>query len=159
MFTAARVYTYTYTCTNTEWIVHCSAHLQGPQQTVPGLCPVDKQPQSTICQAARHSTCRQPADTPQNPYFTHITAPKPTCMLLHESSTLTKAKPLYMQAASSRESSLGCHFKRHIPPPVDTCTQQGTNKWVVGAPAIGKGDYKATHMHAIKSRAIPWEPS
>lgn len=31
------------------------------------------------------------------------------------------AKPLCMQAASTWTGSLGCHFKRHTPPPVLTC--------------------------------------
>jgi hypothetical protein len=47
-----------------------------------------------------------------------------TCKLLQLSSAATRVKPLYMQAASSSLSLLGCHFNRHTPPPVGTCRRQ-----------------------------------
>eukprot|EP00879_Flechtneria_rotunda_P025224 GHRR01026795.1.p1 GENE.GHRR01026795.1~~GHRR01026795.1.p1 ORF type:complete len:116 (-),score=19.32 GHRR01026795.1:1045-1392(-) len=46
-----------------------------------------------------------------------------TCTVLQCSSIVTRATPLYMQAASSTWSLLGCHFSRQTPPPAEVCSQ------------------------------------
>jgi hypothetical protein len=63
------------------------------------------------------STGQQPAhDSPGNDQV--------TC--LHYSP----AKPLCMHAASSSRGSYGCHFRRHTPPPVVTCTTTSVQLYV-----------------------------
>ena len=78
-------------------------------------------------------------------------------------SARSTANPLYMQAASSRLGSVGCHLARHTPPPMLTCTRQHGCKGMVGncpvqrlalissQPASSISRDKSKQIHSLQS--------